>query len=119
MELSHDVEALLHLLREKGALVSPNVESAFCHVHRHRFIEDFYLPESGTLQVIKYDPESPLLENLKLIYSNRSLITSFDGSKASSSTSQPSLMARMLERLDLSPGLKVLEIGLGTRYDCV
>jgi protein-L-isoaspartate(D-aspartate) O-methyltransferase len=34
-----------------------------------------------------------------------------------SSTSQPSLVAEMLELLQLVPGLRVLEIGAGTGYN--
>ena len=34
-----------------------------------------------------------------------------------SSSSQPAIMAIMLDQLDLSPGLRVLEIGAGTGYN--
>jgi protein-L-isoaspartate O-methyltransferase len=53
-----------------------------------------------------------------LVYQDCALITKLSsGRLPSSSSSAPSLMAEMLEALDLAPGLRVLEIGTGTGYN--
>jgi protein-L-isoaspartate(D-aspartate) O-methyltransferase len=53
-----------------------------------------------------------------VVYQDRPLITKLSpGRLPSSSSSAPSLMAGMLEALDLAPGLRVLEIGTGTGYN--
>lgn len=103
-------------LKQQGAIKSIEVEQAFSKVLRHKFIETFYLP-TDLQQPIINQPHNPNPEHLKLIYSNKSLITRVSDGKASSSTSEPFLMAYMLELLALSPNLKVLEIGTGTGYN--
>jgi protein-L-isoaspartate(D-aspartate) O-methyltransferase len=45
------------------------------------------------------------------------LVTKIDGGVPVSSSSQPSLMAEMLQALDVRPGMRVLEIGAGTGYN--
>ncbi len=103
-------------LKELGAITSIQVEKAFSKVLRHKFLETFYLP--GDLkQPIEHKLNNPDSEHLKLIYSNNSLVTRISNGFPSSSTSEPMLMARMLELLALSPQLKVLEIGTGTGYN--
>ena len=53
-----------------------------------------------------------------IVYQDRPLVTKLSpGRLPSSSSSAPSLMAGMLEALDLAPGLCVLEIGTGTGYN--
>src|SRR5262249_31650677 len=62
-------------------------------------------------------------EQLRLLYSDRALITRLGRAApeapetAISSSSQPSLMAQMLEDLKPAPGKRTLEIGAGTGYN--
>ena len=57
-------------------------------------------------------------EALGVVYSDEALITRRDDEgMPTSSASQPSVVAMMLEALDLEPGMRVLEIGAGTGYN--
>jgi protein-L-isoaspartate(D-aspartate) O-methyltransferase len=60
----------------------------------------------------------PPADLLDRIYRDQALITHFDERGApSSSSSQPALMAGMLEALELTPGMRALEVGAGTGYN--
>ncbi len=80
---------------------SAAVRRAFLAVPRERFL-----------------PEVAEHEGLERVYQNQAIVTVKDerGVPASSS-SQPSLMAAMLEQLDLRAGHRVLEVGAGTGYN--
>jgi len=108
-------------LEEKGAFSSDPVRRAFETVERHRFLDSWYDAEVVNRRLvyhpIEYDRDRPTPEALSAIYSDRALITETDGFAPTSSTSQPILVARMLELLDLRPGMRVLEIGTGTGYN--
>ncbi|MGH3565324.1 MAG: protein-L-isoaspartate O-methyltransferase family protein [Pseudonocardia sp.] len=102
-------------LRDVGAIRSDAVERAFATVQRHRCVPQFrYCPKTITVP----QDQLPSSKVLDTIYSHQSLLTSTgqDGGPPSSS-SAPTLMARMLEALDLQPGIRVLEIGAGTGYN--
>lgn len=92
---------LVEQLEAGGSLTSPAVRSAFLAVPRERFLS-----------------EIAEREGLERVYQNQAIVTAKDdrGIPASSS-SQPSMMASMLEQLDLRPGQRVLEVGAGTGYN--
>ncbi len=88
-------------LRAKGAIRSAEVERAFRAVARERFIAGV-VAEHG----------------LEAIYRDEAFVTKRDArGMPLSSSSQPSLMAEMLELLDVQPGDRVLEVGAGTGYN--
>jgi protein-L-isoaspartate(D-aspartate) O-methyltransferase len=72
------------------------IADAFARVPRHLFL-----------------PGAPL----ELAYADDAVVTHDEGGVPTSSSTQPSLMARMLELLDVAPGARVLEIGTGTGYN--
>lgn len=84
-------------LIERGAVRTPHVEEAFRTVSRHLFLPD--VPAEH-------------------VYSGDAIIThrGLDGLPISSS-SEPAIMAIMIEQLQLEPGQRVLEIGAGTGYN--
>jgi protein-L-isoaspartate(D-aspartate) O-methyltransferase len=84
-------------LRSHGRTLSKRVQDAFASVPRHLF-----LPEVGEADA--YRDEAFVLK------------CGPDGIPVSSS-SQPAMMAIMLEQLDLRPGHRVLEIGTGSGYN--
>ncbi|GAB3500197.1 protein-L-isoaspartate O-methyltransferase family protein [Amycolatopsis cihanbeyliensis] len=103
-------------LRERGAITTDAVRAAFATVPRHAFLRSFYF--RADRHALK-PGELPPSELLDIIYANNSLVT-HDGrtpGQPMSSSSGPSVMARMLEALRLRPGLRVLEIGAGTGYN--
>lgn len=114
-----DQQALVAELTQVGALTSPAVEVAFRTVARHRLLEGFYLLDPGGKppRYVEFDADRPDPDLLARIYSDTALVTRWEQGWPRSSTSQPSLMARMLELLELSPGMRVLEVGAGTGYN--
>src|SRR2546430_1798748 len=88
--------ALIDALVSRGAIKDSRVETAFRAIPRHLFL-----------------PRLPLEE----VYRDQAIPTKIVDGEAVSSASRAELMATMLERLGLEPGLRVLEIGAGTGYN--
>ncbi len=115
-------QSLVEQLIARGALWSPPLIDAFRATPRHLFLDRVYHhhPERGWREI---DTTRPGRGELRLIYSDRALTTRLStpeierGSLAISSSSQPSLMAQILEDLRLAPGQRVLEVGAGTGYN--
>jgi protein-L-isoaspartate(D-aspartate) O-methyltransferase len=102
-------------LHAKGAIRSQAVQQAFASVRRDRCITSFHSADD-TVDVPQ--DSLPPAEVLDRIYSDQALITHFDEQGApTSSSSQPALVAQMLEALELAPGMRVLEVGAGTGYN--
>jgi protein-L-isoaspartate(D-aspartate) O-methyltransferase len=84
-------------LRRHGTLTSAEVADAFLAVPRHVF-----LPEIGATDA----------------YADQAFVIKADrAGQPLSSSSQPTMMAIMLEQLGISPGERVLEVGTGTGYN--
>lgn len=87
---------LVELLLDRGAVRSECVAEAFRRVPRHAFV-----------------PGVPAED----VYTDRSIAIKLQDGIPISSSSQPAIMAEMIEMLDLRGGERVLEIGAGTGYN--
>jgi protein-L-isoaspartate O-methyltransferase len=99
----------------KGKVHAPEWVEAVRSVPRHVLVPTYFQQDEhgGWIQ-----RRSDIPEGLATVYSNTALFTALDGHRRGvSSTSQPGLMTRMLELLDISEGHRVLEIGTGTGYN--
>ena len=87
---------LVEDLVNQGAIRSQPVRQAFAKVPRHLFVP----------RVV-----------IVIAYSDQPVFIRWDAGIPISSSSQPRMMAIMIEQLGLEPGLRVLEIGAGTGYN--
>jgi len=95
-DLSALHEALVDKLQSEGHICTSRVEAAFRAIPRHLFLPGVSLSRA---------------------YSDEAIATKVPDGQAISSSSQPAIMAIMLEQLGLEPGHRVLEIGAGTGYN--
>jgi protein-L-isoaspartate(D-aspartate) O-methyltransferase len=114
-------QEMVDRLIARGALWSEALLAAFRATPRHLFLDRVWQHREGRWRDI--DPAHPADEDLRVLYSDRALTTRVlcpgpgEAPVAISSSSQPSLMAQMLEDLALEAGQRVLEIGAGTGYN--
>jgi protein-L-isoaspartate(D-aspartate) O-methyltransferase len=83
-------------LRARGDIRTERVAAAFARVPRHLFVPELSLDEA---------------------YSDRPLAIKLEDGVPISSSSQPAIMAEMLEMLELRGGERILEIGAGSGYN--
>ena len=88
--------ALVDTLVKTGAIGNPAIERAFRSVPRHLFV--------------------PKAE-ITAAYSDQPVFLRREGEQPASSSSQPTMMAIMLEQLRPEPGMRVLEVGAGSGYN--
>lgn len=98
-------------LRREGAITRADVAEAFATVPREVFVANGFHGRGGGWVAAG---DEGFLET---VYANDVLVTKIADGVPVSSSSQPSLMAAMLEALDLAPGMRVLEVGAGTGYN--
>lgn len=107
----------------EGVLWSPALIAAFRDTPRHRFLPRVFLFQRKQNRWREVRTDEHNTDSLRLVYADRALITRLGMPEGGgvpvpiSSSSQPSLMAQMLEDLKLDPGLTVLEVGAGTGYN--
>lgn len=92
--------ALVDALTDTGQLRAPVLRRAFLAVPRELFV-----------------PEIAASRGLSAVYADEALVTKEHDGQPTSSSSQPAIMAAMLEALAVRPGHRVLEVGLGTGYN--
>lgn len=88
--------ALVEHLEQEGLLQDRAIARAFSAVPRHHFL-----------------PGHPLEQT----YADQAVAIKREGDEWLSSSSQPAMMAIMLNQLGLAPGQSVLEVGAGTGYN--
>jgi protein-L-isoaspartate(D-aspartate) O-methyltransferase len=93
--------ALVEKLEAGGAIRSQPVREAFGRIPRERFLPE--LAERDGVDAVYVDWARPIKTDA--------------AGFAISSSSQPGIMAEMLEQLRLEPGQRVLEIGTGSGYN--
>ncbi|MGW7363779.1 methyltransferase domain-containing protein [Streptomyces sp. NPDC054841] len=111
--------ALVRRIAATGALDDPAWRAAFEDVPRHLFVPYYYVSTfAGYERLWSGDTAPDRRERwLRGAYSDGPLATRVRDGELVSSSSQPSLMARMLDVLEIRDGHSVLEIGAGTGYN--
>lgn len=122
-------ESLAGELAAAGAVSDPAWRAAFAVTPRHVFVPRFYkLDEYNQPRTMLHGHDPGCRDEwLRTVYRDQVLVTHYrvvgtmpDGAEArvaTSSASMPSLVARMLDRLAVRDGQRVLEIGTGTGYN--
>jgi protein-L-isoaspartate(D-aspartate) O-methyltransferase len=105
------MDEFLDQIRRGGVTLTPELAAAFAGVPREAFVPDGFRRNDGGWARPGDD------DFLSLVYQDDALVTKVRDRLPVSSSSQPSLMALMIEALDVRPGLRVLEIGAGTGYN--
>jgi protein-L-isoaspartate O-methyltransferase len=115
-------------LIERGVLRSPRWQHAFATVSRESFLRQVYIP-CGRDEFKAIRPDDRLAR--QFMHRDVSLVTQLNGDSyawthslatgpirgiPTSASTRPSLIASMVEALDIQDGHRVLEIGTGTGY---
>nr|WP_203605971.1 methyltransferase domain-containing protein [Streptomyces sp. SID8014] len=97
----------------------PEWREAFAAVPRHLFVPSYFGPSAGGWRRMwGEDPDAGRRRSwLEGVYTDTPLATRLRDGELLSSSSQPSLMARMLAELRVRDGDRVLEIGAGTGWN--
>ena len=109
---------LVNYLKERGFLVTKSVEKAFLEVRRHYFTPEIWeFGENGKWTRYKLNYKSPDEDLLRKIYKDTSLNLMVEDGKVITTSSQPAVMAVMMEGVGLDKGDRVMEIGTGSGYN--
>ncbi|MFI2640206.1 methyltransferase domain-containing protein [Streptomyces sp. NPDC018610] len=112
--------ALVREIEASGAWAAdPMWRKVFEQVPRHLFVPYYYVTVAGGYERRWGESPDPVARErwLRGAYEDAPLATRLRDGELVSSSSQPSLMARMLAELGVRDGDRVLEIGAGTGYN--
>lgn len=116
-EGAEERRAMVSAIVAGGALADPAWRDAFEEVPRHLFVP-YYYGGVGQSRLWCEDPDPAVRGQwLRGAYTDGPLATRIRDGELISSSSQPSLMARMLDVLEIEDGDTVLEIGAGSGYN--
>ncbi|ONI73177.1 protein-L-isoaspartate O-methyltransferase [Actinosynnema sp. ALI-1.44] len=119
---------LVRALVRNGTLTDPAWRDAFLAVPRHAFLPRYFRQRSGRWEAVDTGDEDWLAQ----IYADRVLVTQLDGDSGkwqaardggpvvgapTCSSSMPTIMAVMLEALQVKDDHRILEVGTGTGYN--
>ncbi|MFB8018713.1 methyltransferase domain-containing protein [Streptomyces rubiginosohelvolus] len=112
-------DALVREIVARGGLTDPAWRTAFAEVPRHLFVPFFYVHGIGGYERLGAEDADPGQRSRWLhgVYADGALATWLKDGELVSSSSQPSLMALMLDALAVADGHTVLEIGTGPGYN--
>ncbi|MEV8022538.1 protein-L-isoaspartate(D-aspartate) O-methyltransferase [Streptomyces sp. NPDC086554] len=127
MNWEHHARELAAALEASEDLKSAPLREAVIGTPRHIFLPHYFEAREGTPTLWVERTEADGDAWRKPIYSNTTLVTELDRETAkqveggwngypTSSSTQPGLVVRMLEALDIRPAHTVLDAGLGTGY---
>src|SRR5258708_3602049 len=113
-------QVLVQAIRQEEQ-IDQHVLDAFSHIPRHEFVLEFYERVLNNKHVAwRQHKQTEIREDawLQLVYRDAALTTRLDANGfPGSSSSMPSIMAAMLQALQIKRGQRVLEIGTGTGYN--
>ncbi|MEU6667578.1 methyltransferase domain-containing protein [Streptomyces sp. NPDC046727] len=112
--------ALVRAIDAEGVWAEDPVwREAFAAVPRHLFVPYYYVPGPGGYERRWGESPDPEARErwVRGAYTDVPLATRLRDGELLSSSSQPSLMARMLVALRVEDGNRVLEVGAGTGYN--
>ncbi|MFD4999620.1 methyltransferase domain-containing protein [Streptomyces buecherae] len=122
--------ALVERLQKDAAIRSARWAEAFADVPRHVFVPRWYEGETNSRGITVWRAQHTIAAHeLASVYRDTTLVTALDPNTAeqvdtgawtgvpTSSSTQPGLMAGMLEDLHVQDGQRVLEVGTGTGYN--
>ncbi|MFI5710976.1 methyltransferase domain-containing protein [Kribbella sp. NPDC051620] len=110
-QAAQDLDKMVSELVASGNITNPRWQEAFRAVPRHLFVPRFYRSDQNGNSIVDSASRD---EWLAAVYSDVHLVTTED---VRSSSTAPSLMASMLEALELTGDERVLEVGTGTGYN--
>jgi protein-L-isoaspartate O-methyltransferase len=111
--------AMVREIAASGELADPAWRAAFEEVPRHLFVPYYFTARAGAYERLWCEDPDPgrRARWLHGAYKDEPLATRLRDGDLVSSSSQPSLMALMLDALEAADGDRVLEIGAGTGYN--